>query len=226
VLCCSGGLAVFLRETIMNSGGFCSMPKWVSEDIDMTMKHHQFGLVSVRPAAVGFTTVPESLRALVRQRYRWAISGTMALYLHRRGLARRRYWYDGRVGFLALPVRAVGTMRDLLTPLYPFYLWLLFVHGGAVWLMAVLATQTAIMAAQLLILSPVLHSRQGLAYWRMLPFFTLVYGPLLLTVRFIGTWSGLGHVWLLRRKEDRLEHAGLEPAALADMSLAPVLSGR
>jgi hypothetical protein len=82
-----------------------------------------------------------------------------------------------------------------------------------VWLVAVLGAQTAIMAAQLLILSPVLNSRQGLAYWRMLPFFTLVYGPVLLSVRFIGAWSGLGHVWLLRRKEDHLEHAGLEPAA-------------
>jgi hypothetical protein len=152
----------------------------------------------------------------------------MALYLHRRGLARRGYWYDGRVGFLALPVRAVATMRDLITPLYPFYLWLLFIHGGAVWLLAVLASQTAIMAAQLLVLSPVLQSRQGLSYWRMLPFFTLVYGPLLLSVRFVGTWAGLRHVWLLRQKEDRLEHAGLdlpalESVALAHPSLAPVL---
>jgi cellulose synthase/poly-beta-1,6-N-acetylglucosamine synthase-like glycosyltransferase len=211
VLCCSGGLAVFLRATVLKAGGFCSMPRWVSEDIDMTMKHHRLGLIAVKPKAVGYTAVPETLWQLMRQRYRWAISGTVALYLHRRGLARSRYWYDGRIGFLGLPLRVVMALRDLASPLYGYYLVLLFIRGGALWLGAILVSQMALMGVQLLILSGALHSRQGAAYWFLIPLFTLVYGPVLLAVRFAGTWAGLFQVLALRRKEDRLQHAGLAP---------------
>lgn len=215
VLCCSGGLSVFRKDSVKAAGGFCSLPRWVSEDLDMTMKHHRLGLIAVRPNAVGFTTVPETLWAVIRQRYRWAISGTVAVYLHRWGLARRGYWYDGRVGFLGLPMRVVMVLRDLLSPAYPFYLALVFTRGGAAWLSAILGAQMAIMAAQLFILSGVLRFRQGIRYWWLIPFFTLVYGPMLLATRFIGTWSGLVHILILRKKETRLEHAGLESPAWA-----------
>jgi cellulose synthase/poly-beta-1,6-N-acetylglucosamine synthase-like glycosyltransferase len=211
VLCCSGGLAVFRRDAVLRAGGFCSLPRWVSEDLDMTMKSHRLGLVAVHPRAIGYTTVPESLWALVRQRYRWAISGTVSVYLHRFGLARRAYWYDGRIGFLGMPMRAVMALRDLLSPTYPFYLLLVFTRGGALLLGGLLAAQMAIMGTQLLILSRTLQPRQGLRYWFLIPFFTLVYGPVLLAVRFAGTWSGLVHVGVLRKKENRLEHAGLDP---------------
>jgi cellulose synthase/poly-beta-1,6-N-acetylglucosamine synthase-like glycosyltransferase len=210
VLCCSGGMSVFRRDVLLEAGGFCSLPRWVSEDLDMTMKSHRLGSVSSRPTSVGFTTVPETLHGVVRQRYRWAICGTVAVYLHRRGLARRGYWYDGRVGFLGLPMRAIMLLRDLCSPVYPLYLTMLFQHGGALWLGAVLAVQMVALMAQLGILSGVLHERQGLAYWWMTPVFTLVYGPVLFATRFIGSWSGVAHVAILRRKEDRLEHAGLQ----------------
>jgi cellulose synthase/poly-beta-1,6-N-acetylglucosamine synthase-like glycosyltransferase len=215
VLCCSGGLSVFRKDSVRAAGGFCSLPRWVSEDLDMTMKHHRLGLVAVRPHAVGFTAVPETLWAVIRQRYRWAISGTVAVYLHRWGLARRSYWYDGLVGFLGLPMRAVMALRDLLSPVYPLYLALLFIRGGAAWLGAILGAQMAIMTAQLFILSGVLRFRQGLRYWCLIPFFTLVYGPVLLATRFVGTWSGLVHILILRKKETRLEHAGFETVAQA-----------
>jgi cellulose synthase/poly-beta-1,6-N-acetylglucosamine synthase-like glycosyltransferase len=211
VLCCSGGLAVFLRATVLEAGGFCSMPRWVSEDIDMTMKHHRLGLIAVKPKAVGYTAVPETLWQLMRQRYRWAISGTVALYLHRRGLARSRYWHDGRIGFFGLPLRAVMALRDLASPLYGYYLVLLLARGGALWFGAILVSQMVMMGMQLLILSGALHSRQGAAYWFLIPLFTLVYGPVLLIVRFAGTGAGLVLVLALRRKEDRLQHAGFAP---------------
>jgi cellulose synthase/poly-beta-1,6-N-acetylglucosamine synthase-like glycosyltransferase len=220
VLCCSGGLSVFRRDSVLRAGGFCSLPRWVSEDLDMTMKNHRLGLVAVRPQAVGFTTVPETLWQVIRQRYRWAISGTVAIYLHRFGLARRSYWFDGRVGFLGLPMRVVMGMRDLVAPLYPFYLLLVFARGGALWLGGILAAQMAVMIMQLLILMKALRFRQGLRYWFLIPFFTLVYGPVLLAVRFIGTWSGLIHIWMLRRKEEGLEHAGLDPSYARALELA------
>ena len=55
VVCCSGGLSAYRRSTILSSGGFCSAPKWVSEDLDMTMKAHRLGYVRTAPSAIGYT---------------------------------------------------------------------------------------------------------------------------------------------------------------------------
>jgi cellulose synthase/poly-beta-1,6-N-acetylglucosamine synthase-like glycosyltransferase len=210
VLCCSGGLSIFLRSSIVEAGGFCSLPKWVSEDLDMTLKHHRLGKIAVRPAAIGYTTVPHTLWAVAKQRYRWAISGTVSLYLHRGGLARKSYWFDGRIGFFGLPMRAIMALRDLCSPLYPIYLIMLYTRGGFAWLAALLIAQMVMMAAQLYLLSKALLNRQGLRYWWLVPFFTLAYGPVLLVVRFAGTWAGIRHIGILRRKEVGLEHAALD----------------
>jgi poly-beta-1,6-N-acetyl-D-glucosamine synthase len=210
VLICSGGLSVFRRDAIMKAGGFCSMPRWVSEDMDITVKAHRHGRVSMSTEAVGYTEVPSTLRGLLRQRYRWSISGTVAMYLHREGLARSSYWYEGTVGFVSMPVRVFGAVRDLFGFMFPLYMWLLWRQSGW-WLLVVLAVWIGVMAAQLLILAPALRSKQGLAYLWMLPLFPLAYGPLLLFTRFAGTWTGLRNIRVLRGKELTLEYGGLHP---------------
>ncbi len=88
---------------------------------------------------------------------------------------------------------------------------------------ALLLAQMLMMGAQLLVLSGALINRQGLAYWWLVPFFTLAYGPVLLAVRFAGTWKGLRDIGILRRKEVELEHAVLG-APLADAALIVVRS--
>jgi cellulose synthase/poly-beta-1,6-N-acetylglucosamine synthase-like glycosyltransferase len=211
ILCCSGGLAIFRRDMIIRSGGFCSLPRWVSEDMDMTLKAHRQGRIAVAPQSIGYTAVPESLWGLARQRYRWAISGAVALYMHAQGLGNRRYWYDGRIGFIGLPIRGLMQTRDLLAFVYPYYVYLLWTNWGPRWVAILVLGRMAIMAVQLLTLSLVLHSKQGLSYWWLIPFFVLAYGPVLLATRFIGSWAGIGNVRRLRRKETRLEHVGLDP---------------
>jgi len=211
ILCCSGGLAIFRRDMIIRSGGFCSLPRWVSEDMDMTLKAHRQGLIGVAPQSIGYTAVPESCWKLVRQRFRWAISGTVALYMHASGLGNRRYWYDGRIGFVGLPIRGLMQIRDLLAFVYPYYVYLLWTNWGPRWVALLILGRMAIMAAQLITLSLVLHSKQGLSYWWLIPFFVLIYGPVLLVTRFIGSWAGIGNVRRLRRKETKLEHVGLDP---------------
>jgi cellulose synthase/poly-beta-1,6-N-acetylglucosamine synthase-like glycosyltransferase len=210
VLICSGGLSVFRRGAIVKAGGFCSMPRWVSEDMDITAKAHRHGKVGMSAEAVGYTEVPETLTGLVKQRYRWSISGAVSMYLHREGLARSSYWYEGTVGYFSLPVRVLGAVRDLFGFLFPLYMWLLWRQSGW-WLLVVLAAWIGVMAAQLLILAPALRSKQGLAYLWLLPLFPVAYGPVLLFTRFAGTWTGLRNIRALRGKESTLEFGGLRP---------------
>ncbi len=214
ILCCSGGMALFRRDTILRGGGFVSHPREVSEDMDMTLKHHQQGHVAIAPEAIGFTEVPSTLRGLVRQRFRWGISGTVALYLHRRGLLNRSYWYSGAIGFIGLPLRAAVMIRDLLAPLFLLDVYLLLAHDGPYWLAALLGLRVALIWVQMLFIRPALHRRpslQGLRYWWLGPFFVLVYGPILLGARFAGTWAGVAHVRALRRRGDSVRGLELRP---------------
>lgn len=209
VLCCSGGLAAFRRRTILESKGFCSAPKWVSEDLDMTMKSHRLGRVRVAHRAVGYTEVPSTLKALVKQRYRWGISGVVAFYLHKRGIGRRSYWYDGRVGFFGLPLLGVIRARDMVAFGYVYLIASAVYTGHADWLLALAGIRMALLALQLLLMTGLLHERQGVYYYWLIPLFVLVYGPILLVARFAGSWTGLVHVRRLRATRVRLEHAGL-----------------
>jgi cellulose synthase/poly-beta-1,6-N-acetylglucosamine synthase-like glycosyltransferase len=212
ILCCSGGMAVFRKEVILRAGGFVSEPREVSEDMDMTLKSQRFGHVTIAPEAIGFTRVPESFTDLVRQRFRWAISGTVALYLHRHGVANPRHWHEPQIAFLGLPYRACVAMRDLLAPVYALDVWLLLSHDGPAWLAALLVGRMVLLWIQLVALRPALHRRpslQGLDSWYLIPFFVLLYGPALLVARFIGSWTALHHVRLLRRRHDRVLRRGL-----------------
>jgi poly-beta-1,6-N-acetyl-D-glucosamine synthase len=211
ILCVSGGMGIFRRDMLMRSGGFCSLPRWVSEDMDMTLKAHRQGTIAVAPQAIGYTSVPETLRGLIRQRFRWAISGAVALYMHAGGVGNRRYWYDGRIGFIGLPVRALMQARDMLAFVYPYYVYLLWTNWGLTWVALLVGGRMAIMIVQLVILSRILHSRQGISYWWLVPFFVCLYGPILLVTRFLGAWAGMANVRRLRQKETHLEHAGLDP---------------
>ena len=219
VLCCSGGLAAFRRRTIVDSGGFCSAPKWVSEDLDMTMKAHRLGRVAVAHRAVGYTEVPATLKALVKQRYRWGISGVVAFYLHKRGVGRRSYWYDGRIGFFGLPIFAVVRTRDMLAVAYVALIAETLATGRLQWLAVLLLLRMALMALQLLTMTLLLHERQGVYYYWLIPFFVLVYGPILLAARFAGSWAGMNHIRALKRRQAHLEHAGLDPNLILSRGL-------
>lgn len=212
ILICSGGLSVFRRETVIEAGGFCSLPRWVSEDMDITLKAHRYGRVVMAPDAVGYTEVPDTFRRLMRQRFIWAISGTIAAYLHREGIARPSYWYEGTVGFLGLPIRMLGAIRDLFGFLFPVYLVLL-VRASGWWVAPVFGAWMMMQLLQLLILRLALYETQGMRWWWLMLLFPILYAPVLLAIRCVGTWAGIIHVWRLRHKE--IEHTGLVPRTVA-----------
>jgi cellulose synthase/poly-beta-1,6-N-acetylglucosamine synthase-like glycosyltransferase len=221
VLVCSGGMQIFLRDVIRGSGGYVAVPREVSEDMDMTMKAHRKGLVAVAPESIGFTEVPATLEALLHQRRRWAISGTVGLWLHRRGIFWRDYWHHGMVGFLGLPMRAVQLIRDLL----PFVLLVdvaFLVHERIGWVVALILARMTLIGAQVALVRPALRCRQASTYWRLIPFFTLVYGPLLVVARFVGTVAGVLHVMGLREKLAALEQEMTERLYEPDMELEPI----
>jgi cellulose synthase/poly-beta-1,6-N-acetylglucosamine synthase-like glycosyltransferase len=212
VICCSGGMSVFRREAVVKAGGFVSAPRMVSEDMDMTFRSHQQGRVSMAPESIGFTKVPESLGNLARQRVRWAISGMVALYLHRAGVMNPRYWGKRWIAMFGVPLRVAIASRDLVAPVLILDVYLLWRNEGIAWFVAMFAFHTLMRLLQLLLLAPALNryeSKQGLSSFWLVPFFSLLYGPMILLARFIGSWRSVAHVLELRNRDDVVERSGL-----------------
>jgi len=218
VLCCSGAMSMFRKDVILRAGGFVSAPPVVSEDMDMTLKAHRFGRVAMAPECIGFTDVPESLVRLTHQRFRWAISGTVSLYLHRGGIANVGYWHNPLVGFVGLPLRLVSSLRDLLAPVFILDICLLLMYDGPIWFAILFGVRALVMLIELLLLVPALNRvevKQGLSNWWLIPSFVLAFGPFLLLVRFLGSWAGVIHISRLRHRGDVVYQRGLSLRHLA-----------
>ncbi|MBZ5516536.1 MAG: hypothetical protein LAN62_17145 [Acidobacteriia bacterium] len=77
--------------------------------------------------AIGRTQAPESVGALVRQRFRWTFGTLQALWKHRDTLGRARY---GTLGAVALPNIF---LFQILLPLFSPVIDLLFLGSLALW---------------------------------------------------------------------------------------------
>jgi cellulose synthase/poly-beta-1,6-N-acetylglucosamine synthase-like glycosyltransferase len=84
----SGALGLFSREAVMAVGGYRS--ETLGEDMELVMRLQRWALrmgqahaVRFVPVAVAWTEVPESLRALARQRARWHQGLAESLWLNR-----------------------------------------------------------------------------------------------------------------------------------------------
>jgi len=116
------------------------------------------------------------------------------------------------VGFLGLPIRMLGAIRDLFGFLFPVYLVLL-VRASGWWVAPVFGAWMMMQLLQLLILRLALYETQGMRWWWLMLLFPILYAPVLLAIRCVGTWAGIIHVWRLRHKE--IEHTGLVPRTVA-----------
>jgi cellulose synthase/poly-beta-1,6-N-acetylglucosamine synthase-like glycosyltransferase len=221
IVCCSGGLSIYRRTVIVEADGFCTSPRWVSEDLDMTLRAQRLGRVEMSRPSIGYTTVPASLLGVVRQRFRWGATGIVGLYIHRNGLGRKAYWYDGRVGFFGLPMLGLIKVRDMLAVGAPIIAVAAIVDGYLGWLIGAAGVRVAVLAVQMAILTPALYTRQGAwSYWLTLPF-VLMYGPLILGARCAGAWVGLWHIGSLRKERVAIERVGLAKGARAPRGVVP-----
>ncbi|MEA2164862.1 MAG: hypothetical protein QOK37_2989 [Thermoanaerobaculia bacterium] len=89
-----GAVGAWRREAILQAGGYTT--DTMAEDMDLTWRIRRIGWrIETESNAVGYTEAPDSLRALFKQRFRWAFGTLQALWKHRRALG--RYGWFGRV---------------------------------------------------------------------------------------------------------------------------------
>ncbi len=77
-----GAASAFKKSAIVKAGGIVA--DTLAEDTDLTFQLHRVGYrIRYAPQAVAYTEAPDTLRALVRQRIRWAFGTLQCLWKHR-----------------------------------------------------------------------------------------------------------------------------------------------
>ncbi len=98
-----GAVGAWRRSAVEQAGLYSS--ETVAEDADLTISLLRKGWkVVYAPDAVAFTEAPETLRALVRQRYRWAFGTLQNMWKHRQAFLQPR---RSGLCFIAFPHMAI-----------------------------------------------------------------------------------------------------------------------
>lgn len=119
IMCLSGACALWKKDVVIDAGGYATTTIW--EDAEMTVRVHHYMramgqpyVINFVPAGVCWTSVPETLAELAKQRISWHRHITEAIHRHRNMLFRPK---TGLVGCLALPAYV---FNEWLAPMWLF----------------------------------------------------------------------------------------------------------
>lgn len=131
-----GAIGAWRRSAVVSVGGF--RPDTLAEDMDLTWRlRRNRGRIANESEAFGYTEVPDSLRALLRQRFRWTFGTLQCLWKHRDALG--HYGWFGRIVLPSLWLFQIG--YQLLSPLIDLQVVVTLVGVGAAYLSSALVTR-------------------------------------------------------------------------------------
>ncbi|MGI8431068.1 MAG: glycosyltransferase [Chthoniobacterales bacterium] len=172
----------------------------LAEDTALTLSLHRKGYrVEYAPDAIAWTEAPETVRALARQRFRWAYGTMQCLWKHRDLTFNWRYralgWFSlPSVWFFQIILVAISPLVDvLLIASLPFGIW------GAVLPFVVIFLAIDLFIA---ILACLFEGEPVIRAWRILPM-RLIYRPLLGYVIWKAGLRALKGVWVSWAKLER-----------------------
>lgn len=118
-----GALGAWRREAVLAAGGYSD--ETLTEDADLTLAIlRRGGRVVYEPEAHGMTEAPESLRALLKQRFRWTYGTYQCLWKHRGG------FFKGALGWIGLPNMVIfQVIFPLLSPIGDVIMVASIFHG-------------------------------------------------------------------------------------------------
>ena len=121
-----GAVGAWRTDLLRSHGGFSG--DTVAEDTDLTLTIRRDGWkILYDEEAIGRTEVPETVDALIRQRFRWTFGTLQAIWKHRDTVGKPRY---GTLGWVAIPnIFLFQIILPLVSPLID----LLFVLTLALW---------------------------------------------------------------------------------------------
>ena len=188
-----GACAAWRRTAVLGVGGYSNVT--LTEDCDMavTLQRHGYRVVQ-DDQAVSLTEVPETARALMRQRFRWLYGNIQVIWKHRRMILNPAY---GWLGMLTLPAAVMSVVVPV-------------VFLPLVYVMAVIAVREAGLSLVLtyiglfvgvqfvVALAAVRLMRDRWAHLLVVPLYRVIYEPLRAYLLYRATFSilrGRRHQW-------------------------------
>ena len=169
-----GAVSALRREALEAAGGFSL--DTLAEDTDLTLSMHRCGYqIAYAHDAVAWTEAPETIRALARQRFRWAFGTLQCLWKHRDMVFNPEY---KALGWFALPsVWFAQILLVAITPVVDVLLVFSLITGGAS-AMGVFFITFMAMDMLLAVAACLMDDEPIWKAWRILPM-RLLYRPLL-----------------------------------------------
>jgi cellulose synthase/poly-beta-1,6-N-acetylglucosamine synthase-like glycosyltransferase/peptidoglycan/xylan/chitin deacetylase (PgdA/CDA1 family) len=186
-----GAISVVRRHALEGIGGLSS--DTLAEDTDMTLMLHRRGYrMAYAPRAVAWTEAPETLSALVKQRFRWAFGTLQCLWKHRDLLFNTSV---PALGWLSLP--SVWIFQIALVALVPFVdVGLALSFLGTVKIEMLIFVLGFLMVDLTLVVVASLIDRAPLReVWRVIPM-RFLYRPLLAWVVWKSLFQAVRGVWV------------------------------
>jgi cellulose synthase/poly-beta-1,6-N-acetylglucosamine synthase-like glycosyltransferase/peptidoglycan/xylan/chitin deacetylase (PgdA/CDA1 family)/spore germination protein YaaH len=92
-----GAIGAFRKSAVFKAGGFTY--DTLAEDCDLTMRILRQGYIIRNCAeAIAYTEAPETLDALLKQRFRWSFGVIQSFWKNRKALFNKKYKFFGMVG--------------------------------------------------------------------------------------------------------------------------------
>jgi peptidoglycan-N-acetylglucosamine deacetylase len=126
-----GAVGAWRRDLLEQAGGFPG--DTLAEDQDLTLAIRRLGYdIGYEENAIAWTEAPDRLKALAKQRFRWAYGTLQCMWKHMDALFRPRY---GALGFVALPnVWIFQVLFPLISPVMDLMLVYTLISAGLDWL--------------------------------------------------------------------------------------------
>ncbi|MCS6830497.1 MAG: glycosyltransferase [bacterium] len=123
-----GAVGAWRREAVLKVGGY--QRDTMAEDMDLTWRLRRAGWrVVTANDAIGLTEVPDNLKGLFRQRFRWAYGTLQCLWKHRSALA-----HYGWFGWVMLPsLWLFQVLFQMLSPLVDLQVVWTLANVGEAW---------------------------------------------------------------------------------------------
>ncbi len=186
-----GAISAIRREAIARAGGLSF--ETLAEDTDLTLALHRQKLRIVYvPGAIAWTEAPETVRALSRQRFRWAYGTLQCLWKHRDMVFNPKWralgWFSlPSVWFFQIILVAITPAVDLFLILsLPFGAW----HDLLPFVIFFLATDVILAT-----LACILEHENVLHAWRIIPM-RLIYRPMLSYCIWKAVLRGIKGAWV------------------------------
>ena len=123
-----GAVGAWRTDLSRSHGGFSR--DTVAEDTDLTMTLRRQGWkILYDEDAIGYTEAPETVEALIKQRFRWTFGTIQAVWKHLDTLGRKKY---GSLGWIAMPnIFLFQILLPLVSPVIDLLFLLRFCFGAS-----------------------------------------------------------------------------------------------